>query len=211
MNLLKTERIVTAALPDLAPVAHQIMHHFWNAQHEVAGQPRALPQHGYFLPPTWEISVHQRTFRQIGPHRGALKLELVPQAGITLIRVSAGVYGMPVGSEQLTWKVKLGQLWREIKQSGLHDDALLVSEEYLTEAALKVTGGEPQPPMLPPAQVPHAGQAFLPPQGYPAWTPQAQPVAVPQPPAASTAFCSECGTSVSTAAKFCPECGSKRG
>ena len=217
MNLLKSERIVQAVVHDLGPVAQRIMHHFWNAKHEVAGQPRSMPQHqGYFMPAAWEISLHQPSFRQIGPHRGALKLEIVPHAGITLIRVSAGVFGMPVGSEQLTWKVKLGQLWREIKVSELHDDALLVSEEYLTEAAMQVNGGGPaMPPMLPPGQAAY-GQPAQQQELYPAWTPGTQPQSQPQPQQqaqaqADTVFCPECGSRVSLSAKFCSECGTKRG
>jgi hypothetical protein len=220
MSLLKTERIVQATVQDLGPVAQRIMHHFWNAEHEIAGQPRALPQHhGYYMPPAWEISVHVRTFRPIGPHRGALKLELLPHAGITVVRASAGVFGMPVGSEQLTWKVKLGQLWREIKQTALHDDVLLVSEEYLTEAAMQAGGGELQPPQMQMPQMsqllPPSGQAAygspVPPQAYPAWASQPRPQQPqPQQSQPSTVFCPECGNQVSATAKFCPECGTRR-
>ncbi|KOV85026.1 zinc ribbon domain-containing protein [Nocardia sp. NRRL S-836] len=201
MNLLKTERIVHHTVPDLGPVAQRIMQHFAGAQYVVAGQPRATPQHpGYAMPPAWEISLHAPSFRQIGQHRGAVKLELVPHAGITLIRVSPGVFGMPVGSEQLTWAVKLGQLWREIKQSELHDNALLVSEEYVTEAALRAGPAPQMPPMLPQAQ-----PSFASPPGEPAWA------VTPQPLQQDTAFCPGCGGRVAVTARFCPECGAKRG
>ncbi|EOD68956.1 hypothetical protein, partial [Amycolatopsis vancoresmycina] len=167
MNLLKTERIVSVALPDLTPVAHRIMNHFAGPEREVAGQPRMMMNYGYYLPPSWEISIHERSFRPIGQHRGALKIELVPQAGTTMVRLSAGVFGIPVGTEQLTWKVKLGQLWRDIRQTGLHDDALLQSEEFLTEAAHQLAergGPAPAPPqLLPPGQPPYGQPVFAPP------------------------------------------------
>jgi hypothetical protein len=212
MNLLKTERIVYHTVADLGPVAQRIMQHFVDIRYVVAGQPRATPQHpGYFMPAAWEISVHAASFRQIGQHRGAVKLELVPHAGITLIRVSAGVFGMPVGSEQLTWAVKLGQLWREIKQSELHDNALLVAEEYVTEAAMRAGTG-PVPAM--PQMLPQGQSAYTPPPQQ-VWAAPPQPQAQPQPlqpqSRQDTAFCSECGGRVATTAKFCPECGAKRG
>ncbi|WP_158849884.1 zinc ribbon domain-containing protein [Saccharothrix deserti] len=237
MSLLKTERIVSGAIGDLMPVAQRVMMHFRGPGREVTGQPRmAAANHGWYVPPSWEISIHAPTFRAIGQHRGALKIELLPQLGTTMIRVSAGVFGFPTGTEQLTWKVKLGQLWREIKQSELHDDALLVCEEYLSEAALKAgqDGFPPAQMMLPPGQPPHGHPGYAQPPGYapppgyaqppgfpqpgPAWVQEPQQFqAVPQPqpaaptPPAGTAFCSQCGAPAAADARFCPSCGAKRG
>jgi len=229
VSFFKTERIVMVALPDLAPVARRIIDHFRAGGRDVAGQPCMVVSYGHYMPTSWEITIHERTFRSIGQFRGALKIQLVPQAGTTMVRISAGILGIPAGHEQLAWKIKLGQLWRDIKKSGLHDDALLVSEDFLSQARqlfMEQDGGSPGPPRWPghpPGQPIQGPPGEAPRFDYSAWPadrhqqppggrPQAggrHPGSAPVPPP-DDAYCSGCGTPLTSDARFCSTCGSQR-
>jgi hypothetical protein len=140
MSAFSSEKLVTVTIPDLAPVAADLVTHFQERGYEsvsIAG-----PDGGH------EVSITKGgTFKKVVGLRTALKIEILPQPAGTLIRAGVGIFGkqaLPFAIAVLvTWPVLLTQIWGLINQAGLDDEAIKVAELSLNR--LSRLAGQPEP------------------------------------------------------------------
>lgn len=137
MSAFSSEKLIAVALPDLAPVAADLVTHFQERGYETVST--AGPDGGH------EVSITKGgTFKKALGLRTALKIELVPQPTGTLVRAGVGIFGkqvVPFAIAMLvTWPVLLTQMWGLISQAGLDDEAIKVAELSLSRIS-RLSGG----------------------------------------------------------------------
>ncbi|MFI9201187.1 hypothetical protein [Streptomyces sp. NPDC053048] len=147
MKAFSSEKLIAVAIPDLTPVATDLVTHFQERGYETAAL--AGPDGGH------DISITKGgMFKKVVGLRTALKIELLPQPTGTLVRAGAGIFGkqaLPFAVAMLVaWPVLLTQLWGIINQAGLDDEAIKVAELSLNRLSrlagpLDSPGGQPAP------------------------------------------------------------------
>jgi len=181
MSAFKSERVVPLGVPDLAPVSADLVRHFQDRGYEAMGVRRPDD--------AWEISITKGgVFKAAVGLRTALKVELLPQPGATLVRAGAGVFGKQAVPTALTlfvaWPVLLTQAWGLINQAGLDDEAIKAAEVSLNRLArLEAAQGKgPDAARSPFPDDRSDNQSHSP-------------------------FCAGCGERQLDGSRFCPHCG----
>ena len=166
-------------VPDLTPIANDVMEHFRLQGYEVAGERTA--NRG------WHISIAKGTvFAAVLGMKTALNIELETTSTATLAKAGIGIFGRQVVpvliARFVAWPVWLTQIWGLVQQAKLDDEALDAVERSLYAHSTRVT------------PVPSGGTAA---ESGTGGAPGAD------------RFCTECGAPVPRAAKFCSECGAR--
>jgi hypothetical protein len=183
MSTWKSERTFWITVPDLSPVAQAVMRHFEDGGFQAAGTRTGIGG--------WDISISKGgTFKAVVGLKSALKIEITPQEGTTLVRAGVGIFGQQSVPTALTllvaWPVVVTQAWGLIKQARLDDEAVEVVEQNLTRVAAGRGVGAPASAM------PSSWPATSAPAGGP------------------SVFCTSCGTKLTAESKFCSGCGQVR-
>jgi len=191
VSVFKSEKIIAVKVPDLSPVAADLMKHFKDRGFEVVG---FQPTNGH-----WEINITKgNTFKAVAGLRTALKIELVPQVDATLIRAGAGIFRAQVVPTAINlvvpwhWPLMATQVWGIIHQAGLDNEAVKVVElslDRLSRLGDTSAGPVEQWP------TPENGQ----------W-----PAPEKTDDGHLDGFCSSCGGQQPAGALFCPRCGTAR-
>lgn len=187
MSVFKSEKLIGITVPDIAPVAHELIQHFQERDYEVSG---AETEQG-----GWEISITKGgVFKAAVGLKTALKIAIQPQPGGTLVRAGAGIFGrqaVPTAIMMLVaWPVLFGQVWGLISQSKLDDEAIRVVEVSLSRLS-------------------RLGDAQVTPALFGTPPPLAETAASVRPGTAE-GFCTNCGERLPAQAKFCAACGQRR-
>ncbi|MFJ7345621.1 hypothetical protein ACIQU3_35705 [Streptomyces sp. NPDC101110] len=137
MSAFSSEKLITVVVPDLAPVADDVVAHFRERDYDTACV--AVPGGGQ------EVSITKGgVFKKALGLRTALKIEILPQPTGTLVRAGVGIFGkqaVPFAIAMLvTWPVLLTQIWGLINQAGLDDEAIKVTELSLNRLS-RLAGG----------------------------------------------------------------------
>lgn len=132
MGAFESTNTFFKTMPDLAPVAEDVMGHFRDRQFDVKGERRITGD--------WDISITRGTvFKTVCGLRTALKIELRPEGNQVFAKASVGIFGQQVIpsviSFFLLWPVLLTQIWGLVKQSKLDDEAIRVIGESLDRHA----------------------------------------------------------------------------
>ncbi|MFE2140850.1 zinc ribbon domain-containing protein [Streptomyces sp. NPDC059456] len=172
MSAFSSEKVVGVTASDLAPVASDLIAHFKERGYETTGTTGADGV-GH------EVSITKGgMFKKALGLRTALKIEILPDPGGTLVRAGVGIFGkqaLPFAIAMLvTWPVLLTQIWGLVNQAGLDDEAIKVAELSLNRLAR--LGGRP-------------GAAAV------------------QSPGGTRSFCHQCGHERDDSARFCTKCG----
>lgn len=180
MGTFKSSRYFPISVPDLAPVAEEVIRDFRGRGFEVTGE-RSLTG-------GWLISLHKGgTFKAVVGMKTALNVTIEPAPGGTQVNAGIGIFGQQVIptliSAMVFWPVLLAQIAGMVQNAKLDDLALEVVESALIR---------------------HSGRPVAVPVGT-----LVDPRAAPAPSAPVGRFCTECGTSLGESAKFCVECGAR--
>lgn len=206
MGAFETSRLIPVVVPDLAPVANDVVTNFQVQGYEATAQ---QPLSG-----GWLISLRKgNAFKAILGMNLALNLEFSTMGNGTAAKAKVGVVGLqaiPTAISMLIfWPVALTQAWGMVQQSQLDEQALAVLEASLrahaasaASAPATLTAGTPV------AAVANTAVPAPPATGVTA-TPSAQPAAAEQAPAPVARFCTQCGGPLQPSARFCPQCGTK--
>jgi hypothetical protein len=178
-QVFSREQSFPIVVPELGPVAQDVMEHFKDKGFEVAGAPLASG--------AWEISIHKGGWVKVAlGTKLALNVTIRPEHDSTHVRAGAGVFGsslVPVAiAWYVTWPALLTRAWGLIRQSRLDDQAIA-----LVESSLKKHGERGTQPAAQSQQA-HRGN-----------TPAGQPQ--------DARFCTSCHQQLTTEAAFCPACG----
>ncbi|MGF0171872.1 zinc ribbon domain-containing protein [Streptomyces sp. Marseille-Q5077] len=161
MSAFSSEKLIAVVVPDLAPVADDVVAHFKERGYETVCI--AVPAGGH------EVSITKGgVFKKALGLRTALKIEILPQPTGTLVRAGVGIFGkqaVPLAIALLvTWPVLLTQIWGLINQAGLDDEAIKVTELSLNRLSRlagrpDTAGGPAQSPDGSPGFCHRCGQA----------------------------------------------------
>lgn len=154
MSAFSSEKFIAVVVPDLAPVAGDVVAHFKERGYDTVGI--AAPAGGH------EVSITKGgVFKKALGLRTALKIEILPQPTGTVVRAGVGIFGkqaVPFAIAMLvTWPVLLTQIWGLINQAGLDDEAIKVTELSLNR--LSRLAGRPDPTGVP-ARSPDGAPGF---------------------------------------------------
>ncbi len=195
MGAFETSRLIPVVVPDLAPVANDVVTNFQVQGYEATAQ---QPLSG-----GWLISLRKgNAFKAILGMNLALNLEFSTMGNGTAAKAKVGVMGLqavPTAISMLIfWPVALTQAWGMVQQSQLDEQALAVLEASLRAHAAPGAGA--------PAAAPVAAATPLVNMAAPVTADPATATAT-QAPAAK--FCTQCGGPLQPSARFCPQCGTK--
>jgi hypothetical protein len=128
MGVFQTTRTYPLVLPDLAPVASDLMRHFEAQDFEVKGE--ATITRG------WYVSITKgQLFASVLGSQSSLNIEIQPSSFGTTARARVGVFGKQVIPSLITyfiaWPVMLAQISGMVQQSKLDEEALDVIERSL--------------------------------------------------------------------------------
>lgn len=187
MGAFETSRLIPVVVPDLAPVANDVVTDFQAQGYEATAQ---QPLSG-----GWLISLRKgNAFKAVLGMNLALNLEFSPMGNGTSAKAKVGVVGLqavPTAISMLIfWPVALTQAWGMIQQSSLDDQALAVLESSLRAHAVGASAAA-----APAVTVTVATAAV--------------PAATTAAPAPAAKFCTGCGGALQPNARFCPQCGAK--
>jgi hypothetical protein len=124
-------------IPDLAPVAQDVMQHFALQGCEVKGEQT--------ITRGWDISVHKGgNFKAVCGMKTALKIQIEPTSTATTAKAGIGIFGLqaiPTAiSMLLFWPVLIPQIWGMVRQAKLDDEALRCIEASLKKYAGTASG-----------------------------------------------------------------------
>jgi hypothetical protein len=141
MSTFETTKTVPVTLPDLTPVAEEVMQHFRAQEYEVAGQPTLT--HG------WHISIKKgTTFKKVMGMQTALNIDIEPAGGATMVKAGVGIFDQQLIPTLITvfvaWPLIIAQIWGMVQQSNLDDEAIGVIERSLMARG---GGAVPAPPV----------------------------------------------------------------
>lgn len=193
MSVFKSEKLIGITVPDLAPVAHELIQHFQERGFEVTGAQNEKSG--------WDVSITKGgMFKAVLGLKTALKIEIQPQPGATLVRAGTGIFGRQAVPTAITmlvfWPVLLSQMWGLIRQANLDDEAIKVIEVCLgrlSRLGSQAARVAPAPYGTPPSPN----------------SPRADATAS-QLPGSVEGFCTSCGQRLPADAKFCAACGQRR-
>jgi len=142
-EVFRSERIIPIAVPDLTPVAEDVMKHFRDKGFEVAG--------GSLASGAWEISIRRGGWVKAGlGTKLALNITIKPEDKATHVQAGAGIFGHSVVpaaiSWYVTWPTALTRGWGLIRQAKLDGEAIAVAESSLSRqksAEPAGTAGDP--------------------------------------------------------------------
>jgi hypothetical protein len=183
-QVFRSERSFPIVVPDLAPVAEDVMGHFRNKGFEVIG--------GALASGAWEISIHRGGWVKttLGT-KLALNITIRPDRDSTHVQAGAGVFGRSLVPAAIawyvTWPALLTRAWGMIRQSRLDDQAIAAVGSSLNlhaKAADQPARDRPQPDR------PQADRG------------EAQ-AREPQ----QVRSCTSCDRELTSEAQFCPACG----
>jgi len=134
-----SSRHVPVTLPDLTPVAEDVMAYFRRQGYDVSGT-RAVQG--------WHISIAKgAVFTAILGMRTALNIEIQPDEDGTLVKAGVGIFGRQVVpvlvAHFVAWPVWLTQAWGLVQQARLDDEALDYAERRLRARSTRVTPAAP--------------------------------------------------------------------
>lgn len=186
-QVFRSERAFPIVVPDLAPVAEDVIEHFRNKGFEVIGG--ALASGG------WEISIHRGGWVKatLGT-KLALNITIRPDRGFTHVQAGAGVFGRSVVPAAVawyvTWPALLTRAWGLIRQSRLDDQAIAAVGSSLNLHGKAGTQSATDPPYPGRPQTDRGEAQALDPQ---------------------TRSCTSCNQELTGEAEFCPACGVRVG
>jgi hypothetical protein len=181
MGAFSSEQFFPTPVDDLAPVARHVAQHFEAQGFQVKTEPSVTRG--------WLVSISKgNLFTSVMGMQTALNLEIEPMSGGTTAKASVGVFGHQIVPSLISlfvfWPVLLTQIWGLVVQSQLDDEALQAVQMGLLATAGPAAAATPE-------AVPDG----------------AIPTAVP---GERTIFCTNCGTKLPAAVKFCSECGGRQ-
>ena len=132
-------RTIPVVLPDLAPVAQELMERFQAQGYDVARVQTATRG--------WDISIGKGgTFKAVLGLKTALKLLITPLDGSTSVHLSVGIFGLQavpaVISLLVAWPVLLTQIWGIVQQRQLDHAVLEAVEASLRSHAAASAPGQ---------------------------------------------------------------------
>jgi hypothetical protein len=147
MSAFKSYRLFAFALPDLTPVAGDIVEHFKGQDYEVTSQKTITNGH--------DISITKGgIFKTVLGLKTALKISIQPSNGMTKAQAGVGIFGQQAIPTAITlflfWPVILTQIWGLVQNSKLDEEAMGVIEASLRthgreSGAATPSGIEPSP------------------------------------------------------------------
>jgi hypothetical protein len=128
MSAFKSHRLFAFVLPDLLPVAQDVVEHFKGQDYEVSSQKTIT--NGY------DISITKGgIFKTVLGLKTALKISIEPANGMTKAQAGVGVFNQMAIPSIITllvfWPVILTQSWGLIQSSKLDEEAMGVIETSL--------------------------------------------------------------------------------
>jgi zinc-ribbon domain len=128
MGVFESVQSFPYTLPDLAPVAQDLMRHFEQQGYEVKGEPT--------MTRGWHISLHKGgVFKAVVGMKTAMNIEIEPAGKVTTAKAGIGIFGLqaiPTAiSFLLFWPVLIPQLWGIVQTSKLDEEALREIETSL--------------------------------------------------------------------------------
>jgi hypothetical protein len=168
-------------LPDLSPVAGEVVRHFQQQGYEVKAEPT--------ITRGWDISISKGgTFKAVLGMKTALKVSLESVGSTTTAKAGIGIFGLQaiptVISLLLFWPVLIPQIWGMVQTSKLDEEALRVIETSMRSYSSGASG----------SSMAAAGPSAV--SGTTAAKPQGK-------------FCTNCGATLAVMARFCSECGTR--
>ncbi|XUL86169.1 zinc ribbon domain-containing protein [Streptomyces galilaeus] len=141
MSPFSSEKVIAVSVPDLTPVAEDLVTHFQERGYETVATADQDGGH--------EIGITKGgTFKKAVGLRTALKIDLVPQSGSTLVRAGAAIFTKQMAplaiASFVTSAVLLPQIWGLISQAGLDDEAIKVAELSLNRLHRLSAGKAPE-------------------------------------------------------------------
>ena len=89
MATFESSKVYPAAVPDLAPVAQEVMEHFKQRGYDVSGEQTIMCG--------WHISISKGgVFKAVLGMKTAMNIEITPLGGGTSARAGIGIFGMQV-------------------------------------------------------------------------------------------------------------------
>ena len=132
MSAFKKEQFVSAHSKDLPSVGQEIAQHFQQQGYSVEVEPSVVG--------ATVVSLHKPgIFRAVLGMNTALKINLEPVNGGTMVRAEIGMWGHQVAPTAImllvAWPVLLTQIWGLVQQSKLDDEAVRIATETLHKTA----------------------------------------------------------------------------
>jgi len=131
MGVFKSQKHIPIGYGSLHNVANDLMMHFRAKDFGVSGEET--------ISGGWEVSIHKGgTLKALLGLKTALKINLEPAAGGTLVKAGIGIFGQQVVPSVFTLLLRplaVTQIWGIVKQSRLDDEAIQVVEQSLTARA----------------------------------------------------------------------------
>jgi hypothetical protein len=180
MGAFESVQSFPVVLPDLSPVAGEVVRHFQQQGYEVKAEPT--------ITRGWDISISKGgTFKAVLGMKTALKVSLESVGPTTTAKAGIGIFGLQaiptVISLLFFWPVLIPQIWGMVQTSKLDEEALRVIETSLRSYSSGASGS-----------MAAAGPGAM--SGTTAANPQGK-------------FCTNCGTKLAAMAQFCSECGTR--
>ncbi len=140
MSVFQSTKYFPFSVPDLSPVANDVMENFRRQGYEVKGE-QTVSQ-------GWNISVHKgNIFKSVLGMKTALNIEIETTGTGTLAKAGVGIFGLQAIPTAImlfvAWPILLTQIWGLVQQAKLDDEALLYIERCLTARSGKLSGSVP--------------------------------------------------------------------
>ena len=132
MSAFKKEQFVAVLAKDLPSVGQEIAQHFQQQGFAVDVEPSVVG--------ATVVSLHKPgIFRAVLGLKTALKINLEPVNGGTMVRAEIGMWGHQIAPTAImllvAWPVMLTQIWGLVQQSKLDDEAVRIASESLHRIA----------------------------------------------------------------------------
>jgi hypothetical protein len=132
MSAFKKEQFVPVIAQDLPSAGQEIARHFQQQGYSVEVEPSVVG--------ATVVSLHKLgIFRAVLGLKTALKINLEPVNGGTMVRAEIGMWGHQVAPTAImllvAWPVLLTQIWGFVQQSKLDDEAVRIAAETLHKMA----------------------------------------------------------------------------
>lgn len=178
----ETIKLIPYTVPDLKPVAKQIVDYYSVQGYETQAMPT--------ISNGWQVSLAKGGgFKKVLGTQMALNVSLEPRAEGTLAKANIGVFGQQALPTVITafifWPILLPQIWGAVQQAKLDDETITLVEKELSTYGTPVARENPyasSTAATPTGAAAPAGGAISPPPAGPPPPAMTPPAAPPPPP-----------------------------
>jgi hypothetical protein len=142
LGAFSSTKTIPIAVPDLGPVANDLVLHFRQQGYETTSQPT--------LTGGWDVSITKGgVFKSVVGTKTALKIEIAVGRNQTNVRASVGVFGLQAIPSAISlllfWPLLATQIFGLVRQSHLDDEAIACIEDSLKMHAAQSTAASVLP------------------------------------------------------------------